>query len=566
MGLGELVFAAMLFAMLGVGGGVLTGLIPGLHVNTVSALLIAFSSSVVGFSQFLLGSMNPTNYESILMIACFIIGMMITHSFLDIIPSIFLGAPEPETALSVLPGHVMMMEGRGYEAIKYSAFGSLAGMLICLFMLVPARLFMGSPFTAYEAIYPFIAYILLFIVVLMFMEEGASSKEAERFGGRMALNARAYNIGPGYGDGMDIPFSELTHHINEEAQISGELVARDGSLLVLQDEFDGSKCQIHVSGKEKMLDFDIGDKLQVTGIVTARPSGKLHARQKILALTIFLGAGGLGILVLQGPIENFNWYPVESLHLEDMMLFPLFTGLFGFSSLFMSLATNPEMPSQECDGITLDMPIIRRFRGAFGGTFAGALVGFFPGVSSGVATVVAKSALGGGEDRDSQKEYIIAISGVNTANALFGLVALFVIMKARSGAMVAVLDLMEGNVQGWEPYGTVPFLFGLLLLAAGLAAAMAFFLTLFFGKLFAKVYNRIPYKKMTWSIIIFLTCLIFLFTGPMGLAVAALSTLMGIVPQVTGVKRIHLMGVLMVPIIFYFLDIMDPLMEYIGWM
>jgi len=39
-------------------------------------------------------------------------------------PSIFLGAPEADTALAVLPGHALLMEGRGEEAVRLSAIGS----------------------------------------------------------------------------------------------------------------------------------------------------------------------------------------------------------------------------------------------------------------------------------------------------------------------------------------------------------------------------------------------------------------------------------------------------------
>ena len=49
-----------------------------------------------------------------LLLAMTIVAMSIAHTFLDFIPSTFLGAPECETALSVLPAQGMLLEGSGY--------------------------------------------------------------------------------------------------------------------------------------------------------------------------------------------------------------------------------------------------------------------------------------------------------------------------------------------------------------------------------------------------------------------------------------------------------------------
>jgi putative membrane protein len=58
------------------------------------------------------------------------IAALITHSFLDIIPSTFLGIPDADTALSVLPAHALCLEGRAEEAVRISALGSAAAVLL----------------------------------------------------------------------------------------------------------------------------------------------------------------------------------------------------------------------------------------------------------------------------------------------------------------------------------------------------------------------------------------------------------------------------------------------------
>jgi putative membrane protein len=111
-------FTEILVAIaLGVLAGTFTGLVPGIHVNLVAVMLLSVSARLLGIA----------NIESI---SCFIIAMSITHSFVSTIPSIFLGAPEPSSALSVLPGHRLLLEGKGLEAVKLTIIGSLFGLII----------------------------------------------------------------------------------------------------------------------------------------------------------------------------------------------------------------------------------------------------------------------------------------------------------------------------------------------------------------------------------------------------------------------------------------------------
>lgn len=143
-------FIIIFYILLGLVMGVLTGLVPGLHPNTVSAILLALF-----FGDPLL--------VSVIMVSC-----AVANSFVDFIPSILLGAPDPETALGVLPGHRMMMEGRAYEAIRLTVMGGIASLLIILALLPPLAFLVG-PF--YEAIRPNIHWILIAIIIYMFWRD-----------------------------------------------------------------------------------------------------------------------------------------------------------------------------------------------------------------------------------------------------------------------------------------------------------------------------------------------------------------------------------------------------------
>jgi len=95
--------------------------------------------------------------------------MSITHTFLDFIPSIFLGAPEEDSFLSVLPGHQMLQEGRGHEAYVTTIYGSLIALIIILLFTPLYLTFLPSIFELVRTTIPF---ILIFIsLYLIFREE-----------------------------------------------------------------------------------------------------------------------------------------------------------------------------------------------------------------------------------------------------------------------------------------------------------------------------------------------------------------------------------------------------------
>src|SRR3989344_3753205 len=132
-------FAGILF-------GTLTGLSPGIHINLVGAILVSLSTS-------LLSPILP------IYLIVFIVAMSITHTFVDFIPSIFLGAPDDaDTGLSTLPGHELLKEGRGYEAIMLSNYGSLIAILILILLFIPLIFIIPK-------IYPFLTKFMAFILI-----------------------------------------------------------------------------------------------------------------------------------------------------------------------------------------------------------------------------------------------------------------------------------------------------------------------------------------------------------------------------------------------------------------
>lgn len=112
--------------------GIVSGLIPGIHVNTLAALLLASYPSIE--------AALPLEPEaSAVAVACCVMSASVVHSFLDFVPSVFIGAPDSEDAISVLPGHRLLLAGRGMEAVRAAAIGSLVGCSAAVVLAVPLQ-------------------------------------------------------------------------------------------------------------------------------------------------------------------------------------------------------------------------------------------------------------------------------------------------------------------------------------------------------------------------------------------------------------------------------------------
>jgi putative membrane protein len=140
----------------GIFAGAITGLIPGIHINLVGTILISLSATIFA-------KINP------IYLAVFISSVAITHSFVDFIPSIFLGCPDDNSSLSVLPGHELLKDGRGYEAVMLTIYGGLAAIFILPILAFPLSFLFSN---IYDLIVPKMFWILLITFsILIFTEK-----------------------------------------------------------------------------------------------------------------------------------------------------------------------------------------------------------------------------------------------------------------------------------------------------------------------------------------------------------------------------------------------------------
>ena len=331
-----------------------------------------------------------------------------------------MGAPDSDQALNVLPGHKMLLQGRGFEAVKLTVIGSLIS-LITVVALIPFMI----PVVAwiYPIISPYIGWILLSVVSFMILKE-----------------------------------------------------------MKLEKIFWG--------------------------------------------FFIFIISGLLGIVVFS--ISNFQ-----------QPLFPLLSGMFGISTLLLSLNSESTIPEQR---ITEDIkiPKVNMIKAIGASVFSGSLTGMFPGLGAAQAAIIASQITG----KIGMYSFMVLVGGINTVNFLFSLVTLLVLDKARNGAIVAVKEIV-----GVINIDVLAVFVCVALIAGGIATFLAFGL----ARVFCKVMGKVNYKLLCISVIIFITALVFYFSGCLGLFVLLISTAIGIVPAVVGVGRNNAMGCLLLPVILYFL-------------
>ncbi len=393
----------VLAILIGVSAGIITGLTPGIHINLVSVMLLSSTT-------WLLKYFHP------LSLAVFIIAMSVTHTFLDAIPSIFLGAPESATALGVLPGHRYLLKGQGLMAVKLTLVGSFGAVLLS---------------------------IILFPVFLLIVKYG-------------------YPIIKSY---------------------VGYLLIATAVFMILRD------------------------------------------RKKLWALFVFFLSGSLGLIVLN--IPNFS-----------DPLFPMLSGMFGISTLLISLNESQSLPEQKQEQRVKLRPKVT-VQALLSGQFSGFITAVMPGLGAATAAVISMQIT----RKLGDNGFMVLMGSINTVNFILSMATLYVLGKARNGSIIAVQQLLSSV----DVNTLIIFLCATLV-----AGSLSVFLVLKIGKLFSKLITKVNYRLLVAGIILFITLLVGILTGWLGLFILFISTAVGIIPAVTKITRTHGMGCLLLPVILYF--------------
>jgi putative membrane protein len=243
------------------------------------------------------------------------------------------------------------------------------------------------------------------------------------------------------------------------------------------------------------------------------------------ALIIFCSTGIYGQIVLSGHLIP-----------ENIVLFPVFGGLFGLSTLIMSMKTCTTLPYQSLDG-KIHVKASSLAYNVLKGGIAGMIVSFFPGIGPAHASTLLSA-------RSSSRQFLISVSGVNTANAVFGLAVLYTLGKTRSGALMAIQSITDCNSH------TV----GLLLSSGCIASGIAAISTLGLARIMVRLLTHVNYRYVTMISCGVIISTVGLMTGGIGLLILGVGSCLGLLPVFMGIRRLHCMGVLLFPILIYYMS------------
>ena len=244
-------------------------------------------------------------------------------------------------------------------------------------------------------------------------------------------------------------------------------------------------------------------------------------KNKLKASSVFLITGILGWIVLS-PLEM------------SQPLLPLLTGLFGSSTLILSIQNKTKIPKQE-----ITKPKIKLTKPILGALLASPLCSFLPGLGSGQAAVI-----GNVISRQDNKGFLVLLGATNTFVMGFSFLALFAISRTRSGAAVAIKEILG------IPSNATLVLIIITILIAGI---ISFFLTKKISKYLVNKVQKINYTRLAAGTLIFLVILVTLISGWKGLLVLITSTITGLYCISLNVRRINMMGCLLIPVIIFYL-------------
>lgn len=398
--------------------GLFSGLVPGIHVNTLASLMLASYPVMEEVLSAVVGRENAA-----VAVSCCIMSASVVHSFVDFVPSVFIGAPDSDDHVAILPGHRLLLQGRGMAAVRAAAVGSLVGAAAAIVLAIPLQWLM-------------------------------------------------------------------------------------------------------LSGAEGVL-----DKMTpavVIGATAVILLGQFRKGCGIPATILFILSGALGTAVMDLGI------PSDGIMGEGTLMFPMLSGLFGMPVLLTS-ASGGAVPHQKDEG---DSPGIRG-AGARG-VLMGCVAGWFPGITATVGASISACFM----PENRPERFISTVASIGTVTSILSLVTLSVSGSGRSGICIVIGDIMGDTLTGFASQA-----FLMLVLAAGFAALWGYLLTISTGRMMAGIVGRLDSRRLGLGVALLTLALVHLFTGPYGLMILGISTMIGFLAPAYGTDRTVLCGCLLLPVV-----------------
>ena len=559
---------------IGVFLGCMTGLIPGFHVNNVALIALSMSPLAVGIGI-------PLSA-----VAAIIVAMGCVHTFLNYIPSALIGAPDGDTALALLPGHRMLLAGYATQGVCYSARGSQLGMILAVFLLGFARLLFGVDpgLGLYAESRELLPWLLLAISSFLILTETTRLPWPAWM--RTMSRSWSFHIA---GRTIDLRFSD-------DSRIAGMLAATGFFLLagfygwavfelpgrspvgmpnatMLMPGLAGlfgiaNLIDIYVTTSEMPIQEDDWEMPAIKPLLIPCFLSSICA--SVMAILPGMTAAQATVVVMSarnlvGKWRDPDYIPADFEYGPGQKAHPAMMAMAARQEAEQAAAAGPPpldpysppvdsfaeseagtgAPVQ--DGGRLDLPSDEGGALSLGGAPLSA--------DEEAMLVSARSEALTSPDLDLEAqskqqdlEVIAILSATNTAVTVMVLAFLYLVGRPRSGAALA-LNMMY-PIDPWTAIEPPPDFIRLLAVTIG-AGFIAVPIMLEVAKGMLKLHEIIPLRSLVMGVIGFVTILVWLSTGWIGIGVLITGTVMGLMPPRIGIRRSHGMGIILVPIMIY---------------
>lgn len=566
----------------------MTGLIPGFHVNNVALLALSLSPIAIGVGIPL---------ESL---AAIIVAMGTTHTFLNYIPSALVGAPDGDTALALLPGHRMLISGHAPQGVAYSARGSQLGMLLSIPLLIFARLIFGKDpgLGLYETSRDILPWLLLSISTFLLLTETtrlAWPRWLQKISGwarwdlprpiEFTIPIGRWRIRRRW-EALDLRFTDASRSAGILTAMAFFLLAGAYGWAVF--ELPG-RSPVGMPSATLLMPalaglFGISNLIDIyvtsSEMPPQEPNWDLPPAKPLLipcflssicaavmAILPGMTAAQATVVVMTarniwGRLTDPNYIPADFEYGPGGVLNPearaRIDAYRAESAALHGIDHEADPWTMEVGG---EVTVIGDAHAAAEVDGPAETEGFamaeFEEVTEADALLLEKTRAAKEADPDldfeavtrkQDLEVIAVLSSTNTAVTVMVLAFLYLVLRPRSGAALA-LNMMYPIDQwtGLEPPADFIRLMAITI-GSGLFAVPVMIKV---GQGMLKLHELIPLRTMVLGVAGFVTALVWLSTGWIGIGVLIVGTTMGLMPPRIGIRRSHGMGIILVPIMLY---------------
>ncbi len=250
--------------------------------------------------------------------------------------------------------------------------------------------------------------------------------------------------------------------------------------------------------------------------------------QLLAGLITFLLSGLLGfVLLYRSPV------PVTAAYQN---LLPAFAGFFAIPAVLQQLIVGSRPPQQHIAS-TLDVTPGLVARGVGAGSLGGLFAAFFPVVTGGIGGFLAGHATAQRDDR-----VFLISQGANKILYYVGAYLFFFApgLRLTRGGMASMVSTLYTAV--------TPDTYWLAIAAIAFSGFLAFFILIGLSRILIQLVPRLNHRVVAIITLALLIAVVILVTGLGGLAVALVAAAIGLIPLFWRTRRMHCLGVLLLPV------------------